>query len=190
MFSKTVDGIEMDLWDLDPQVVTVEHIANVLARINRYAGHWVHPISVARHCLTLTGELKFQGFSVGVQLQGLMHDASEAYTLDIPTPLKDQLMIELPAVKRHKHAMFPAIRNTISYRAFEDDLLERIFKQLGIPWPLNPAVLLADHAAIKQETPVIQGRVKLLHTTDPATVALLFIARAKDLMNKCGIPYV
>lgn len=190
MFSKTRDGIEMNLWDLDPEIVTVEHIANALARINRYAGHWVYPISVARHCLTLVGVLKSQGFDEEVQLQGLLHDAPEAYTMDIPSPLKDELMIVLPPVKRHKHAMFPAMRNTTPYRTFEDDLSKRIFEQLGVPWPLNPAVIAADHAAYEDESDTIRGEYRPLVTSDPETLALLFIQRAKDLMGECGITYV
>lgn len=182
MFSKTTAGVKMDLWNLDPKIVTIEHIANALARINRYAGHWVYPISVARHCLVLADGLKSQGFGVGVQLQGLLHDAPEAYTLDIPSPLKDLLTIKLPREEFRKSVK-------ISYRAFEDDLTERIFKQLGVMWPLNHAVIVADHAAYGKEATAIRGQLRPLHTNDPEVVAILFIGRAKDLMDKCGIPY-
>jgi hypothetical protein len=176
MFSKTVDGIEMNLWDLDPAIVTVPHIANSLARINRYAGHWINPISVARHCLSLVDILKKQHCPVGVQLQGLFHDASEAYTQDIPAPLKDRLSIHDERVGL-----------TVSYRGFEERLLERIYYRLSIPWPIAPEVLFVDGDIYEKELPIIRGQVRPPYGNDPETAALVFINRAKVLMHECGI---
>lgn len=172
MFSKTVDGIEMNLWDLDPAIVTVPHIANVLARINRYAGHWVHPISVARHCLTLSDELKRQGLDTMTQLQGLFHDASEAYTTDIPSPLKALLSISDPG------------RSFVPYGHFEADLLMRIYTKLMIRWPIHPAVWAADKAAYELEIPIIRGAVRPSVVNDPEVVANLFTWRAKALFRE------
>ena len=179
MFSKTVNGIEMNLWDLDPRIVTVPHIANALARINRYAGHWVHPISVARHCLSLVDALKRQHCPVGVQLQGLFHDASEAFTQDIPSPLKETLWVQPPGPN-------PQMR----YSAFEFDLLSRIYTRLMIQWPIHPAVWTADKAIYDKELPIIRGQVRPPYGNDPETVTLVFINRAKVLMHECGVPYV
>ena len=179
MFSKTVDGIEMDLWNLDPAIVTVPHIANVLARINRYAGHWVNPISVARHCLCVTDALKKRDYPVGVQLQGLFHDASEAYTQDIPSPLKDSLWIQPPGPE-------PRMR----YSAFEFDLLSRIYTKLMIPWPIHPAVWFEDKATYEKELPIIRGQVRPPYGNDPDTASIVFINRARALMHECGVPFV
>jgi hypothetical protein len=181
MFSKTVDGIEMNLWDLDPRIVTVPHIANALARINRYAGHWVHPISVARHCLALTDELKKQHHPAGVQLQGLFHDATEAYTQDIPTPLKDRLSI-------HDER----IGATITYRGFEERMLERIYCRLNIPWPIPLEVWNADTEAYNAEILLIRRteRPRYDKSNDPEVVAAIFVRRARNLMDECGILFV
>lgn len=174
----------MDLWNLDPSIVTVSHIANVLARINRYAGHWVHPISVARHCLTLADTLKRQRCDVMTQLQGLFHDASEAYTQDIPTPLKDLLWVQPPGPN-------PLVK----YEAFEFDLLSRIYTKLMIRWPIHPAVWAADKAAYELEIPIIRGAaccslfdVRPHVANDPEVVTNLFTFHAKALFQECSLP--
>jgi len=177
MFSKTVNGIEMNVWGLDPTIVTVSHIANVLARINRYGGHWVYPISVARHCLTLADELKRQGHPAMVQLQGLFHDASEAYTQDIPSPLKALLWVQPPGPNPK-----------VLYEAFEFNLLSRIYTKLMIRWPIHPAVWTADKAAYELEIPIIRGEVRPHVVNDPEVVTNLFIWHAKALFRECGIP--
>lgn len=186
VFSKTVDGIEMNPWDLDSRIVTVECIGRVLARINRYAGHWVNPISVARHCLTLARNLELDGHTPMVQLQGLMHDATEAYTQDIPSPLKSCLLIELPATTEQLASNFPSVRNSVSYAEFENDFLGRIFERLMIQWPIHPAVWREDTAAYNEEIHVIQGYQRGA-ANDPSMVERLFINRAYSLMSLCGI---
>lgn len=178
MFSKTVNGIDMNPWDLDPRIVTVEHIASVLARINRYAGHWVYPISVARHCIILTDTLKERGHNSLIQLQGLLHDASEAYTQDIPSPLKAMLKIA-----------GPPWYEDVSYSEFENALLGRIFTQLGVPLPIDPEVVRADKDAYDDEIPIIRGQKKPKFLCDPEVCAIVFERRARDLMHKLGIPY-
>jgi len=179
MFCKTVDAIEMNYWNLSPYIVTVPRIANALARINRYAGHWVQPISVARHCLSLVDTLKKQHCPAGVQLQGLFHDAAEAYTQDIPAPLKDRL-----------HVFDERTNEMTTYRGFEWRLLERIYCQLHIPWPIPLEVWAADDGVYEKELPIIRGHVRSPYGNDPETVGFVFINRAEILMHECGVPYV
>jgi hypothetical protein len=173
MLSRSIDGTPMNPWDLAPDLITIEHIARSLARINRYAGHWVNPISVARHCVNMAEDVKLAGPMV--QLQALFHDASEAYTSDIPAPLKDTLWIETPrpeGIARH---------DTIPYREVEDRLLRQIFVHLGIDWPMNPQVLHADKVAYDQELPIVRGE-HAAHDT-PEWAERDFIEAAHSLLR-------
>lgn len=78
------------------QVVSVEDIAHALARICRYGGHVSTWWSVADHCLEVSLELERVARDAGydddevayLSLVGLLHDAAEAYTGDMVSPLK------------------------------------------------------------------------------------------------------
>lgn len=72
--------------DPRPDEVHIEDIAHALARLCRYGGHCLRFYSVAEHCVLLSrvAEGPFK-------LWALLHDASEAYLLDVPTPLKPML---------------------------------------------------------------------------------------------------
>lgn len=70
--------------------LNVEHvdwydIATALSKINRYLGHTQIPINVASHCLIGTEFLDDDE----LKLYFLLHDAHEAYTGDMPTPMKN-----------------------------------------------------------------------------------------------------
>jgi len=67
----------------DPAQFDINDIATSLAGQPRFLGHTCKPYSVAEHCMRVA--------AIGPdsqRLQALMHDAAEAYTGDIPTPLK------------------------------------------------------------------------------------------------------
>jgi len=174
-FSKTIDGVEMDLWDLPRAIVTVEHIGFALARINRYAGHWRHPISVARHCITLAKQLKEDGHNELTQLQGLLHDAAEAYTTDIPSPLKALLMV--------RHTCEFLNETVATYDVFESQLTRQIFEKLGVSHRIPQVVWDLDRKAYHQELPILRGEVRTLDSIEPEVVERLFINRARELMN-------
>ncbi len=69
----------------------IEDIAHALANICRFGGHTRHFYSVAEHSMMVADIVKSLGGSPLEQLWGLMHDATEAYMGDIPTPLKATL---------------------------------------------------------------------------------------------------
>lgn len=98
--------------------VTITDLAGSLAKVCRFSGHIPYFYSVAQHSVNASyivpPELAFDA---------LMHDTSEAFTNDIPTPLK----AEIPAFKE--------LENRI-----EGAMSERF----GFTYPLGPIVKHAD----------------------------------------------
>lgn len=75
---------------LDPQLKDIEivDIAHSLSNMCRYAGHCKKFYSVAEHCVLLA---RFFSSDPKLALWALLHDASEAYLVDIPRPIKPYL---------------------------------------------------------------------------------------------------
>jgi hypothetical protein len=140
----TLDKQEINWFDLDPELISVDRIASALSRITRYSGHWRIPLSVARHSIDLVGRLQPERLHPMILLQALFHDASEAFTCDIPSPMKRVMCIKHP-----RHGFIP-------YKRFEDELLRRIFTQLGIRYPIYPLVMEQDAHIYHDELLVIK----------------------------------
>lgn len=84
----TLTGVEIDLADPRWHKVNLADIAGSLAKINRWNGHTRQPISVAAHSIFVSWILREWGYPSAIQRCGLLHDATEAYMGDIPTPMK------------------------------------------------------------------------------------------------------
>lgn len=98
-------------WPLDPHVdeVYIEDIAHSLSMQCRFGGHTAVFYSVAQHSV-LVSDL----CSPTLKLHGLLHDAAEAYFIDMPRP-----------IKRH-----PSVRRVI--QPIEERLTRIIGKAFGI----------------------------------------------------------
>ena len=69
--------------DPRPEEINIRDIAHALSNQCRFAGHCRQFYSVAEHSVRVARELPAH-----LQLWGLLHDASEAYLVDLPRPLK------------------------------------------------------------------------------------------------------
>jgi hypothetical protein len=78
---------------MDPQAkdVDIQDIASALSKVCRFGGHTRHFYSVAQHCVLGAEMIKADLRNSKAAFHFLLHDASEAYLVDIPRPVK-QLM--------------------------------------------------------------------------------------------------
>ena len=122
---RTFTGNLFNVFEPKPERICIEDIAHALSNICRFAGHTIMFYSVAEHSMRVAElvEPKYK-------LAALLHDAAEAYLLDIPTPIKH---------------LFP------NYRKAEHKLMEMIAEKFGFEYPLHNSVELADKAMLKTE---------------------------------------
>lgn len=83
MYIVTYTGVEFDPTNPLAKDVRIQDIAHALSNQCRFTGHTRWFYSVAEHCLRAS-------FIVPQEhaLAALLHDASEAYVVDVPTPIK------------------------------------------------------------------------------------------------------
>lgn len=75
-------------WPMDPSPdeIDIEDIAHALSMLCRYGGHCLRFYSVAEHSVLLA-----RAVAPRHRLHALLHDASEAYLIDLPRPIKNCL---------------------------------------------------------------------------------------------------
>lgn len=93
----TYSGIAFNLRDPHPAMVRLDDIVHSLSLMNRFNGAALFPYSVAQHSLHVAALLPAE-----LRLEGLLHDAAEAYIGDMVSPLK-QVMPEYKAVEARIH---------------------------------------------------------------------------------------
>lgn len=75
----------------DPELFDIADIAHALSLICRGNGHVKTFWSVGEHCICCAKEAKARGLSDRMVLACLLHDASECYMSDVPSPFKKEL---------------------------------------------------------------------------------------------------
>ena len=128
---QTYTGIVVRPLEPHLDTICVEDIAWSLAHQCRYNGHTRMFYSVATHCMLVADFMP-----PGLRLDGLLHDASEAYLSDLPSPIK-QVMPE--------------------YRKIEQELEARIAVRFGLQYPMHPRVKWADDYVFQLECGLVMG---------------------------------
>jgi len=105
----------------DPAQIDIRDIAHALSQQCRFSGHTRAPYSVAQHSVLVAHEVERQGGSREEQLWGLLHDASEAYLVDIPSPLKQTHVFA--AYREAEETMMVAICNRFNLPLDEPDIV-------------------------------------------------------------------
>lgn len=78
------------IYPLNPREEDIDilDIAHALSMLCRYGGHCREFYSVADHCVNVSNLVYDSTVGKSCALWGLLHDASEAYLMDIPAPIK------------------------------------------------------------------------------------------------------
>jgi hypothetical protein len=122
----TASKLFLNIQNPKPEQICIEDIALGLSRECRFGNQTKHPYYVAQHSVLVSSLVRPE-----IKLRALLHDASEAYIKDIPSPLK--------------HSM-------ISYYEIEERLMNVIFQKFC---PNNKAynkeIKDADQMALEYE---------------------------------------
>jgi len=112
-FMTTYTGIRF--WPLDPREdeIDIRDIAHSLSLQCRFNGHIKKFYSVGEHSIRVASECKEEN-----RLCGLLHDASEAYLCDIPTPLK----MEMPDYLKYEKQLQDMIYNMYGIKEEPEDV--------------------------------------------------------------------
>lgn len=102
----TYSGKLVDLQNPKRESFCIADIAHALSHLCRFAGHTNRFYSVAQHSVIVS-----ENVSAENALYGLLHDAAEAYMVDLPKPLKDMLP---------------------QYKVIEQEVETVIFKRFGL----------------------------------------------------------
>lgn len=104
----TWKGLAVDLVDPRPETISPADIAHSLAQQCRWGGHTRELYTVAQHCVHVAetavliaqtdGDYSTQEIEA-IRLGAILHDAHEAYTGDIATPIKRMLGSALMALE-------------------------------------------------------------------------------------------
>lgn len=126
----TFSGRKFYPLDPRPEEIEIVDIAHALSRQCRFSGHChgSEPYSVAQHSVEVAKLLP-----PALKIAGLLHDASEAYLVDLPRPLKHS----------------PGFAD--GYRSAETELMRCVGVRFGIGSFDNPLVEVADQRLLKSE---------------------------------------
>lgn len=148
----------------------IETIAHALANICRYTGHVTRFYSVAEHCVLVS-----KAITPKYAMEGLLHDASEAYVGDVSSPLKKLLP---------------------EYQKIEDGIQEAIAKRFNLVYPFPDDVHQADKRLYWAERATVAPGIDTLWHQElrasrkvtpsgmtPVMAKRMFLARYKELTN-------
>jgi hypothetical protein len=123
-------------YPLDPRAEELADldIAHALSLLCRYGGHVERFYSVAEHCVLMS-----EAVAPEHALAALLHDATEAYVVDVPRPLKAVLL---------------------DYRPIEERLWRVIAGRYGISATLPAEVVEADNRILLTERTALMPRAE------------------------------
>lgn len=127
-------GGVIDLDTPDVGAISIEDIALGLSHVCRWAGQSKVFYSVAAHSIAVSELIEWTGGTVQEQLAGLLHDASEAYLSDIPSPVKQR---------------------STSYKRIEAKIQTLIYNKFNLPTGKMSAVKWADDEILNIEQEIL-----------------------------------
>lgn len=123
----TASGKFFDPINPDPSKIDILDIAHALSRQSRFSGHTSKFWSVANHSI-LVSRLVAPEYA----LTALLHDAAEAYLVDLPSPIKNTSILS-------------------SYKFLENRLHAAVSQAFSLPIPWSETLHEFDRAAMWAE---------------------------------------
>jgi len=130
-WSQTAHGRMFFPMDPRPEEVHIDDIAHALALQCRFGGSCSRFYSVAEHCVHMA-----RAVSPENAMWALLHDASEAYIVDVPRPIKKHLA---------------------GYSSIEQRIMFAVCDKFGLPRTMPREVKQADDAILLAEADQIMG---------------------------------
>ena len=182
---ETFLGHPIDPLNPDPRRIFFMDIAHALSNQCRFSGHTREFYSVAQHSVHVSQHIKEIGGCPMTQLYGLMHDASEAYLVDMPTPVKRRMPsyrdAEAPLQRMIEQTLMPAVQ------AIERAEIEQIIKEADLAMLAAEARDLMANPNCHKEWKVLHGvkasKIKIFPEI-PSVAKDSFIAQWQYLLRK------
>lgn len=128
---RTFTGKYIDVFAPNQADICIEDIAHALSHVPRFGGHLANFYSVAMHSISVYEYVrKQQPNDSKLLLQALMHDSTEAYLLDMPSPIKNRMP---------------------EYKAIEENLMKQIAWKFEFDYPFHPIIKEADRVILERE---------------------------------------
>jgi hypothetical protein len=119
------NGHRVDPFVITPDDINIQNIAHSLSMLCRFGGHTQVFYSVAQHCVRVSEALPKE-----LQLEGLLHDATESIVQDLIRPIK---------------------RGIYGYSELENRVWSAISAKFGLRGGLSYETIQADNNALKSE---------------------------------------
>jgi hypothetical protein len=155
--------------------VALEDIAHALALTPRFGGHCTEFLSVAQHSILVAELVASSEPGPLAQQVALLHDASEAYLVDMPAPIK---------------------RHLPDFKMIEDRVQDVVFEAFGlleIGRQLKPVIKAADTLALQWEQRdfgpygdwlrVAELDLPVITALEPGAAEEAFLTRFKQAAN-------
>lgn len=175
IWMQTLTGSAHDLIFPDPLAIDFRRdVAETLARIPRFNGHTEGgPYSVAQHCVLGADALFAETQDATLAAAFLLHDAHEAFTGDITTPVAEALVL-LSGMAAHNHAFLKPVGK----------LAVQVCARSAIA-TLKHIQDVALHAAAEVPFPLSTGQAQRIKAMDLAMLA----AERRDLLAEPPQPW-
>jgi hypothetical protein len=169
---QTFSGVRFTPTNPNYESIVIQDIAHALSMQCRFSGHVKRFYSVAQHSVLVSYLCDSSD-----RLWGLLHDATEAYLIDVPSPLK-------------RSGKFGA------YIEFEKIMQEAICKRFNLPMAEPPSVKIADGLMLATEARDLMSPLRedwitnikpiplKIEPLGPAEAEVLFLNRFYELVGK------
>lgn len=137
-YIRTYIGLKFNLDNIKDNKIEIDDLVNVLFRIPRFGGHTVSYYSVGDHLVNCVRLAEANGESQDIVDALILHDCSEAYLGDIPSPIKKRLT---------------------EYQKIESEVQEHIYNCFNCPRMDDKIVKFYDMVSLIIEGSLLMNRI-------------------------------